>query len=230
MRPDSYIRTVEGIAVEFRPSPRRRCPALTIEEERPVLLLPAGFSAARGEELCRRFRPKIEAMLRRRAALGIYPAPEYRVGGRFRWLGCEYPIAAGSPEGFDGECLRCAGSDPAAVARAAKRCWRDLALRMLTDKTFDLAERYGIEVREVSIGTARVRWGCCTASGRIRYSWRLGLCPEPLVDYVVAHEVAHRRHMDHSAAFWREVERLCPGAARLRREFRLEAMRLAAWK
>ncbi|MBQ4107756.1 MAG: M48 family metallopeptidase [Lentisphaeria bacterium] len=224
------IRRIDGLTVEFRYSPRRKSAALLIDAGRPVILLPAGTPDGVGESLCRRFRTRIGELLQRHAACGIYPPPEYRIGGIFRWLGEAYPIVSGEPDGFDGECFRSHSTDPAVIARNMERGWRQMALRMLTDKTFDLAERNGIAVASVRIGSAQTRWGSCTSEGHIRYSWRLGLCPEPLVDYVVAHEVAHRRHMDHSPAFWREVAALCPDAARKRRDFQKEAMRLSAWK
>jgi predicted metal-dependent hydrolase len=62
-----------------------------------------------------------------------------------------------------------------------------------------------VTIRSVAIGDASSRWGSCSASGAIRYSWRLILAPPHLLDWVVAHEVAHRRHMDHGAAF-RQLE------------------------
>jgi predicted metal-dependent hydrolase len=57
----------------------------------------------------------------------------------------------------------------------------------------------------VTIGDPRARWGSCSAAGRIRYSWRLVLAPEKVLDYVVAHEVAHLAEMNHSPRFWRLV-------------------------
>ena len=56
-------------------------------------------------------------------------------------------------------------------------------------------------MRSVAIGDAATRWGSCSASGAIRYNWRLILAPPHLLRWVVAHEVAHRRHMDHGAGF-----------------------------
>jgi predicted metal-dependent hydrolase len=53
----------------------------------------------------------------------------------------------------------------------------------------------------VSVGDARTRWGSCSSKGAIRYSWRLILAPPEVRRYVVAHEVAHLRHLDHSKQF-----------------------------
>lgn len=74
----------------------------------------------------------------------------------------------------------------------------------------------GVLVPPLGLSSARTRWGSCSASGHIRLNWRLALMPLPVIDYVVAHELAHLKEMNHSPRFWSEVERLCP-AWRLRR-------------
>ena len=61
------------------------------------------------------------------------------------------------------------------------------------------------------LSSARTRWGSCTGKGVVRLNWRLVQAPEPVLDYVIAHELAHLLHMNHSTAFWAEVERLYPG-------------------
>lgn len=63
----------------------------------------------------------------------------------------------------------------------------------------------------VRIADPRARWGSCTASGDLMFSWRLIMAPEAVLDYVVAHEVAHLAELNHSPHFWAVVRRLCPG-------------------
>jgi predicted metal-dependent hydrolase len=64
--------------------------------------------------------------------------------------------------------------------------------------------------QKLALSSARTRWGSCTAAGVIRLNWRLIQAPAPILDYVLAHELAHLRHMNHSPAFWAETARLCP--------------------
>ena len=85
------------------------------------------------------------------------------------------------------------------------------ARRTLNAETMDLAASAGIEVASVQIGDAGSRWGSCSHDGRICFSWRLLLAPPDVRRYVVAHELAHRLHMDHSPAF-RTAERRLFGA------------------
>jgi len=86
---------------------------------------------------------------------------------------------------------------PARVARFLRR----LAQDTLDRETRELAAAHGITVAKVGVGDPKSRWGSCSASGDIRYSWRLILAPDHVRLATVAHEVAHRVHMNHSREF-----------------------------
>jgi len=77
----------------------------------------------------------------------------------------------------------------------------------------------------VHLSNARTRWGSCHASGRVHLNWRLVQMPLHLIDYVVAHEVAHLLEMNHSQRFWRTVARMVPDYAARRRELRSDSHR-----
>jgi len=100
--------------------------------------------------------------------------------------------------------------DEASLARRTRSGLAGLARDMLAEKSRAVADRLGKPVAKISVGDPHSRWGSCASSGNIRYSWRLILAPEPIMDYVVAHEVAHLAEMNHSARFWRVVEQLSP--------------------
>ena len=78
---------------------------------------------------------------------------------------------------------------------------RRTALDLLSRETAEFAALAGVSVTEVAVGDPRGRWGSCAASGVIRYSWRLLLAPGHVRRATVAHEVAHRVHMNHGPAF-----------------------------
>lgn len=90
------------------------------------------------------------------------------------------------------------------------------ARRELLLRSRSAAVRLGVAVTAVTVRDTRSRWGSCASSGRISYSWRLLLAPESVLDYVVAHEVAHLVEMNHSARFWAVVDRLHPDVDRCR--------------
>jgi predicted metal-dependent hydrolase len=82
------------------------------------------------------------------------------------------------------------------------------ALRILDAETRQLCAAHALPLTTVQVGDPRGRWGSCSSSGAIRYSWRLILAPTDVLRATVAHEVAHLTHLDHSPAFHAEVARL----------------------
>jgi predicted metal-dependent hydrolase len=99
-----------------------------------------------------------------------------------------------------GDRLRVGGPAERVPARVLAWLKRE-ALRVLSDETAEFAARAGVRVSGVGIGDARGRWGSCASHGMIRYSWRLILAPRFVRRATVAHEVAHRIHMNHGPAF-----------------------------
>jgi predicted metal-dependent hydrolase len=95
---------------------------------------------------------------------------------------------------------------PAAVERELRmRAARELPVRLR-----ELAAQHGFTVRAVSVRAQRTRWGSCSPTGRISLNWRLIQLPASVADYVLLHELAHLAHLNHSARFWKELERICP--------------------
>ena len=109
-----------------------------------------------------------------------------------------------------GDVLRCGGSVDGVPRRIALWLKRE-ALRVLSAETAEFAARAGVVVTRVAIGDPKTRWGSCASSGTIRYSWRLILMPAWVRRSTVAHEVAHRLHMNHGPHFHRVVAALDEG-------------------
>ncbi|MDF0488039.1 SprT family zinc-dependent metalloprotease [Sphingomonas sp. H39-1-10] len=93
------------------------------------------------------------------------------------------------------------GGPAESLSRRVELWLRREALRVLSLETAECAARAGVSVSRVTVGDPRGRWGSCASSGAIRYSWRLILAPAFVRRSTVAHEVAHRVHMNHSPAF-----------------------------
>ena len=99
------------------------------------------------------------------------------------------------------------------LARRLRDYLQAEAKHHLADRAVAVAERLGERVRRVGVRDTRSRWGSCSSHGNLNFCWRLILAPDFVVDYVVAHEVAHLREMNHSRRFWALVEGLTPHAA-----------------
>lgn len=97
--------------------------------------------------------------------------------------------------------------DPRTVLEKALR---EHARTVFTQRLALHAPRLGVTPPPLRLSSARTRWGSCNARGLIALNWRLVFMPLPVVDYVVCHELAHLREMNHSARFWAIVGELCP--------------------
>jgi predicted metal-dependent hydrolase len=106
--------------------------------------------------------------------------------------------------------LACGGPREGFEARIARWLARE-ALRLLTEETAHYAGKAGVTVARVAVGDPKARWGSCSSSGAIRYSWRLLLAPAVVRRSTVAHEVAHRVHMHHGPDFHALVADLFEG-------------------
>ncbi|MBM3502331.1 MAG: M48 family metallopeptidase [Alphaproteobacteria bacterium] len=112
------------------------------------------------------------------------------------------------------------GGDPRFLARRLRDWLRTSARQTLAERACVMATTIERRVRRITIRDPRSRWGSCTADGQISFSWRLLLAPEPVMNYVVAHEVAHLVELNHGPRFWRIVARLCPDYRDCRRWLR----------
>lgn len=91
-----------------------------------------------------------------------------------------------------------------------ERHLRALAVRELPPRVLELATRHGLDVQRVTVRNQKSRWGSCSRRRTISLNWRLVQTPASVSDYIILHELAHLRQMNHSSRFWREVAALCP--------------------
>jgi predicted metal-dependent hydrolase len=114
----------------------------------------------------------------------------------------------------NGERLLCVAGDAPHVGRRVADHLKREAKRDLDAASRRHAQRLGVAVRRVSIRDQSSRWGSCSTTGMLSYSWRLVLAPPFVLDYLAAHEVAHLLEMNHSPRFWRTVLAVCPDTRR----------------
>lgn len=143
-------------------------------------------------------RPWVEAQLADiPAGTPLKPGLVIEVGGQPLALLSQPDVRTTRREGDE---LRVGGSQDLFEARVL-RWLKSEAKRVLEAETRAVAQTAGVTIHRVSVGDTRSRWGSCSTNGDIRYSWRLILAPSFVRRSTVAHEVAHRVHMNHGPAF-----------------------------
>ena len=205
-------------ALKLVVSPRARVMRLRVDRRSGeiILTVPRRVSRRHALDWAAGHRAWVEAQLAR-----IVPAAALGDGAELPLYGEPHRICwnAAAPRVPKLEPGRLAIGGPADNLEARILRWlRRHAAEILARETAEFAAKAGVSVSRVGIGDPVSRWGSCSSSGAIRYSWRLILAPDWVRRATVAHEVAHRVHMNHGADFHALVERLLgadPKPARL---------------
>ena len=96
------------------------------------------------------------------------------------------------------------------LSEAEQRLYRDKAREIFEQKVSYYAQMMGVSYGRIAIRDQKTRWGSCSGEGNLNFNWRLIFAPAGVLDYVVVHELAHRKEMNHSPRFWRVVEDTMP--------------------
>jgi predicted metal-dependent hydrolase len=181
-----------------------------------VLTMPPRGSVRQAREFAQKHGAWIAARLRRLpdaspfAHEAVLPLRgiEHRIDHR--------PAARGAVwvEAQAAECLLCVAGDGRHLPRRVRDYLMREAKRDLEAASRLAAQALGVTIKRVSVRDQSSRWGSCSSTGVLSYSWRLILAPPFVLDYLAAHEVAHLIEMNHSRRFWRLVERVCPEMGR----------------
>lgn len=159
---------------------------------------------------------------------------QWQDGGSIPYLGTRIVLrldGAQKKSGFSGSIHAPQAGDSLCLplpANADRDRIRDSVYAWLQQQARDLfgerlaffLERSGLTMRRWRLSSAATRWGSCSSDGNIMLNWRLIHFGKDVIDYVVAHEIAHLREMNHSKDFWREVDRILPGFERAREALR----------
>ena len=87
---------------------------------------------------------------------------------------------------------------------------RERAKSVLAQRTAYFARQIGVTYGKITVRDQKTRWGSCSQTGNLNFNFRLILAPSEVLDYVVVHELCHRRQMNHSTQFWQEVPQVLP--------------------
>ncbi len=130
---------------------------------------------------------------------------------------------------IDGAGVIAVAGDPSFLSRRVRDFLKREARKDIGAAARRHAAALGVTIRKVSIKDTTSRWGSCAADGSLSFSWRLILAPPFVLDYLAAHEVAHRREMNHSARYWRVVAALYPDYDRAEAWLKRHGAELHRW-
>jgi predicted metal-dependent hydrolase len=148
--------------------------------------------------------------------LARVPQPVFfELGARIPLRGKEHIVEAGgtgpAPVWIDGESedavIRVSGRAEHAPRRLLDFLKRE-ARAIFSKRAHEMSQRLGLAPSRITIRDTASRWGSCSTARALSFSWRLIFAPDFVIDYVIAHEVAHMRHMNHGQRFWKLVEEL----------------------
>lgn len=199
------------VEITLRHSARARRVSLRVSglDGRVTLSLPKGMSTAKALA----FAEEKSDWIRKHLARQLNPV-DVVIGGQVMVRGQDVQIIAGEVRRAEltQEALIVpdrADMVPARVKALLKLAARGDLMRACTD----YSDLLGRTVGKITLRDTRSRWGSCSSRGDLMFSWRLAMAPPEVLDYVAAHEVAHLVEMNHSAAYWAVVDRICPGYA-----------------
>lgn len=213
---------------------RRRSIGYRVEPRGVVLRAPLRISVASVEAL---IREKAGWIIRHLKDLADRPVdPVFGDGSPVWLLGRPFTLAVTVEQGLkrqkcvvDEAILRVyvAKPEPEVVEKVLRRWVEAEAKPVLLQRVADIAAVMGLRAGKIELSHAKRRWGSCSHRNDLRFSWRLLMAPLPLVDYVIVHELAHVVHKNHSARFWRLVERYDPDYRVKRKELNTFGRKLA---
>jgi predicted metal-dependent hydrolase len=195
---------------------RRYTLRILVASREVVLTMPTRGSVKHAKEFAQKHSAWITSRLRRLPGAAPFDhgaflplrGREHRIDHRPRARGTVWIETHGS------EHLLCVAGEKPHLSRRVHDYLKREAKRDLQAASQLAAQGLGIEFKHVSVRDQSSRWGSCSSSGMLSYSWRLVMAPPFVLEYLAAHEVAHLIEMDHSRRFWRLVESICPHMGR----------------
>jgi predicted metal-dependent hydrolase len=164
-------------------------------------------------EFVEKHRSWIEKKKAELLSADIELSKQYQPGEMFMFLGESYPLEIvkhqRQPLALEGT-FKLVESVHTRAQTIFENWYRQQARRIIQERVDLYAKQYGFQYQRIKIMSARTRWGSCSRSGSLNFSWRLIMAPIEQVDYVVVHELTHTVHHNHSKRFWKKVESVLP--------------------
>lgn len=220
-RLDATFAEFDGAPVHLRRTNRKKTISIGVQDGAVMILAPRHVPNREIRELIDRKTEWLRKTLEQHVRRARVKSKRFVDGERFSYLGKEYrlrvlpgiepnprlrgeTIEVHVPLGLSRERLS------RSVRAAFLRWYKERAEAVTTARTTHFAGLMDVRPRRISLKDYKSMWGKCTAAGAITYNWKLIMAPPPVVDYIVVHELAHLRHLDHSRRFWDQVEAILP--------------------
>jgi predicted metal-dependent hydrolase len=194
----------------LRRNSRARLYSLKVDPRRGAVTLVLPSRGTREEGL--RFLARSAAWIEKRLD-NLPPRTPFADGAAIPLKGREFKLRhdpAHLPGVWPGNGEIVVGGSSAGMARRLGRWLVAEARREFTTRAHVLAEKVGRRIAAIRVADTRSQWGACSSSGRISFSWRVIMAPDMVIDYLVAHEVAHLIHRGHGPRFKALLARLAP--------------------
>lgn len=196
-----FGRGMESAAL-VRFSARRKTLALKVVEGQIVVYAPTGTSQQCINAFVQRSQSWIDKQqVKQQKQQADLADKTYTLDGQFMYLGRSYTLAQLLAEDVH--------TDQPLQSQLI-HWFQQQAKRLLEKKTQAMAARIRQPYQGIRLGYYRSKWGSCNSKRVLSYHWAIVQAPEAVIDYLVAHEVSHLKHMNHSAQFWALVATLCP--------------------
>lgn len=214
---------IEGnnFVVEIKRTSRRKSATIKVEEGLVVIVVPETLCQDKITKLLvdknKWIKEKIALHHQAQAASN----KQYVSGECFSYLGRNYRLKVNKGlyqpvklhQGHFTVTLLKGADNPDMIKDSLSSWFKQRAKAKLEEKIDRYAEIIGVNYTSVGIKSYKSRWGSCSPEGEIDFNWLIIMAPNRIVDYVVAHELCHLIHHDHSSKFWRELERVMPDYA-----------------
>lgn len=199
-----------------------------------AVVVPKSYDRSRIPEL---LDEKHRWILNKLAKLGhiSLPSAKVRSGDTIPYLGRNLRVVRRKNSGenytirVEGKRLVVSLKSTGVSLRMALEGWyRREAEKLVRKRVDDLSRRLGVKYGRLTIRGAKTRWGSCSQKGNLNFNWKLLMVPEPVIDYVIIHELAHLKEMNHSKKFWHLVGQHCPQWRRYRKWLKSHEAQLSA--
>lgn len=207
---------------------KRKSYAVEIRDGKVILRMPNYSGFRKAQEILLKHQSWIERkILEQENKKAQNPPVSVQTGKYFPLFDALYMVKDGTKTEFNHAFYITPGGNAADKLRQA---YKEAAKNILEPKLTEKAEQCGIIYSNMRISNAKTRWGSCSYKKNINLNWRLLLLPERLADYIIAHELAHIKEMNHSKAFYMELERIAPAWRSAERELRQYSLHIDNWE